>query len=94
MSNRTPTPMIAERGKKICPVCGTPSYSAGGVHPQCAVRQADSARQKQQKAKKKPAAKKSQQSLWRKRCPKCGTEIHVRKKVCFCGFEFGGLAKQ
>jgi len=94
MSNKRPTPIIAEPGKKTCPVCGTPSYSVGGVHPQCAVRQADATRQKQRKAQKKSTAKKPQQSLWRKKCPKCGTEIHVRKRVCFCGHDFGGLGKK
>lgn len=93
MSNKRPTPIIAERGKKICPVCGTPSYSASGVHPQCAVRQADETRQKQRKAKKKPTTKKPKQSLWRKKCPKCGTEVHVRKRVCPCGQDFGSLGK-
>jgi hypothetical protein len=27
--------------KPPCPVCGKPSYSRGGVHPQCSMRQAD-----------------------------------------------------
>ena len=46
------------------------------------------------KAKKKTKAKKPQQTSWRKKCPKCGTEVHVRKRVCPCGQDFGGLGKQ
>jgi len=94
MNNRRPTPIITEPGKKICPVCGTPSYSAGGVHPQCAVRQADATRHEQRKAKKKTKEKKTPQAIWRKKCPKCGAEIHVRKKTCVCGHDFGGLGEQ
>ena len=29
---------------KLCPVCGKASYSAKGIHPQCAVSQADEPR--------------------------------------------------
>lgn len=31
---------VVQNGK-ICPICGKRSYSAGGTHPQCAVRRAD-----------------------------------------------------
>jgi hypothetical protein len=94
MSEKKPTPIFSEPNKKICPVCGKRSYSAGGVHPQCAVQQADAPRQELLKAKKKaaaekkPAAKKPPQTWNQKRCPKCGVEVHVRKKTCDCGFEF------
>lgn len=29
----------------ICPVCGKKSYSSAGIHPQCAVKQADAPRE-------------------------------------------------
>ena len=29
----------------VCPVCGKKSYSAAGIHPQCAVKQADAPRE-------------------------------------------------
>ena len=90
MNNKRSTPIIAEPGKKTCPVCGKPSYSAAGVHPQCAAHQADAARQMQRKAKKKSTAKKPRQNAWRKKCAKCGAEMHVRKRVCVCGYDFGG----
>ena len=30
--------------KHLCPVCKTPAYSLGGIHPQCAIQQADEPR--------------------------------------------------
>ena len=29
----------------VCPICGKKSYSVAGIHPQCAVRQADAPRE-------------------------------------------------
>jgi hypothetical protein len=49
MNTKKPEPLILlqpQRGK-TCPVCGKPSYSRGGVHPQCCVKQADEPRQLQ-----------------------------------------------
>ena len=94
MNHKKPTPIIAEHTKKICPVCGKQSYSAGGIHPQCAVQRADAPRERQLKAAKeaevkKRSAAKSRPLIWnKKRCPKCGAESHVRKKNCNCGFDF------
>ncbi len=92
MSPRKPPPTIGERIKKICPVCGQRSYSAAGIHPQCAVQQADAPRAKKLKEtkalknKKKAKSNKRSQTLWNKKnCPKCGAIMHVRKKVCDCG---------
>jgi hypothetical protein len=28
----------------LCPVCGKAAYSLGGIHPQCAIQQADEPR--------------------------------------------------
>jgi hypothetical protein len=53
MTHKKPTPILGEHNAKICPVCGKRSYSAGGIHPQCAVQQADAPREQQLKAKKK-----------------------------------------
>jgi len=66
---RNPTPIIGEHNRKICPVCGKRSYSAGGIHPQCAVQQAEAPREQQHKAKakKKPVAKKPPQKKWLRR---------------------------
>jgi hypothetical protein len=47
-NNRKPEPLLfqATAGRR-CPVCGEKSYSATGIHPQCAVQQADAPRQRQ-----------------------------------------------
>jgi hypothetical protein len=37
---------VADPGRKRCPVCQYPVYSLAGVHPQCAVLQADPPRSK------------------------------------------------
>jgi hypothetical protein len=44
--NKKPIPLLTPPpAGKMCPVCGKRSYSRHGVHPQCAVRQADAPRQ-------------------------------------------------
>ena len=50
MSNRKPSPLIPPQNRKQCPVCGEASFSADGIHPQCAKRQAE-------KVKEAPVAK-------------------------------------
>jgi hypothetical protein len=48
-----PKPLNSEPPRKICPVCGEPSYSRAGIHPQCAAVQADAKRiRKTKKAEK------------------------------------------
>jgi len=94
MSHKKPTPILGEHNTKTCPVCGKPSYSADGIHPQCAVQQADALRKQQLKAKEKteanekPVAQKLPQTRNQKKCPKCGVGSHVRKKKCDCGYDF------
>jgi len=39
-SNRKPQPLMATPARRLCAICGTPSYSQSGVHPQCAAKQA------------------------------------------------------
>ncbi len=57
MSEKKPTPINLEPNTKICPVCGKRSYSRQGVHPQCAMVQADAPRQLRLTAAKKAKAK-------------------------------------
>jgi len=46
LSSRKPEPLFsAPPAGKVCPVCGKRSYSLRGIHPQCAVQQADAPRQ-------------------------------------------------
>lgn len=91
MNHKNPTPIIQHSGKKVCPVCGKPSYSLEGIHPQCAVQQADTPRRERlRKEKKRQAAVKngSTQKSWLRECPHCHAQIHVRRKVCDCGYSF------
>jgi hypothetical protein len=95
MSQKKPIPIGDETpAKKVCPVCGEPSYSAAGIHPQCAIVQADAPRNELIKAERKVEAesKKSEPAKparsWKKTCPKCKSELHVRKKLCHCGHNF------
>lgn len=40
-TNKKPIPVQAARPRAVCPVCKSPSYSAGGTHPQCMLRYHD-----------------------------------------------------
>ncbi|MGE0609425.1 MAG: hypothetical protein AB7O62_20200, partial [Pirellulales bacterium] len=41
MNNTKPVPLSTEPQRKKCPVCGKPSYSASGIHPQCCSTRSD-----------------------------------------------------
>lgn len=59
MSEKKPSALFGSTEVPICPVCGQPTYSAGGIHPQCAQIQADAPRkQRLQEERKAEAAKK------------------------------------
>jgi predicted amidophosphoribosyltransferase len=60
MSAKNPIPIAVERSGKICPVCGKPSYSRDGVHPQCSMVLADAPRKLRLAAEKKAKAKEGQ----------------------------------
>ena len=56
MDTRKPEPLIVEpRRGRACPVCGKQSYSLEGIHPQCAMQQADAPRQRQLAEQKREA---------------------------------------
>jgi hypothetical protein len=57
MSEKKPIPIFVERSVKICPVCRTRSYSRDGIHPQCAIIQADAPREMRLAAERKAKAK-------------------------------------
>ncbi len=89
MSEKKPTPRSSQPSGKVCPVCGQQTYSQGGIHPQCAVYQADAARAEKLKTEQKRETKTTKRSAWtKKKCLKCGSESHVRRKVCDCGHVF------
>ena len=90
MSEKKPTTWTYPRRGTDCPVCGKRTFSQGGIHPQCAVLQADAARSEKLKADRKREAKVAKPSTnWsKKKCPNCGRESHVRCKSCGCGYAF------
>ena len=56
MNTSKPEPLLAQpRRDRACPVCGKPSYSREGIHPQCAVQQADAPRQRDLAEEKRKA---------------------------------------
>jgi hypothetical protein len=57
MSEKKPLPLIKMPKRKECPVCGHASYSATGIHPQCALSQADAQRRAIPNAANAPAVK-------------------------------------
>jgi uncharacterized protein (UPF0212 family) len=94
MSEKKPTPIVVEPDSKKCPICGKPSYSRGGIHPQCAVTQADSPRKIQLAAQKKALAvtkaetDQSKLDAADKDCPECNMRVPAARETCHCGHEF------
>lgn len=91
MSSEKSVIIFAPPPKHICPVCGKAAYSRGGIHPQCALEQADAPRILQLRAARAaaPKVKKPGRQSWQKKCSVCGFESHVSRKVCKCGHTFG-----
>ena len=74
--------------RATCPVCGKTAYSHGGIHPQCAVSQADAVSRvaiKKAAAKAPPVPPRQQ---WSKTCPRCHRQVPARRVTCDCGHEF------
>jgi hypothetical protein len=91
MNNNRPLPLYPTPVRATCPVCGHPSYSANGVHPQCSMQKAD--RERMEKVKRvatdtRTAANVIELSPWQRVCPRCKKIAHIRKKVCQCGYQF------
>jgi hypothetical protein len=91
MSDEQPIIIIPQPPRNLCPICGKASYSVGGIHPQCAMQKADEPRLKRLRATKNAEIKKKKpaRQSWQKKCPQCGTHVHVRLDVCGCGHKFG-----
>jgi hypothetical protein len=89
MTKLKPAPLlhVPVSNRANCPICGQSTYSRDGIHPQCAVKQADDARTARLKLKPKPpiAPAAAAQKKWSRNCPKCGTQVHVRLAKCACG---------
>jgi hypothetical protein len=97
MSSKKPRPLIVSSKHGRCPVCGEISYSPAGVHPQCAVRQADAKRLlaiKKNKRSKETSKPPAGVKPWQRSCPRCNAVQHVRKRVCGCGYTFAVVNRQ
>ena len=92
MSNIELVEIVPQPVRNLCPICGKASYSLGGIHPQCAMQQADEPRTLRLRAAKKAEAKtaRPKKRTWKKKCPKCGAHLHVRREACDCGHTFSG----
>ena len=87
-----PVPIVEPIVRNLCPICGKATYSRGGIHPQCAIQQADQPRQDRLRAARKKEVKivVPRERSWSKKCPECGIQVHVRLLECGCGHKFGG----
>ena len=63
MSETNPTPWSTQRNGKVCPICGKQTYSQGGIHPQCAMVQADEPRRLRLAAERKAEAEEKRRRL-------------------------------
>ena len=94
--NKKPAPLLLREAprRRLCPVCGTFSYSREGIHPQCAERRADAPRMERIMADKKVDERKGKPAIslsasyWHKRCPQCQAQLHLREMTCACGYQF------
>jgi hypothetical protein len=87
MSEKKPVILQVSQARGNCPVCGKASYSVTGMHPQCALAQADALTREHRK-KAATVASKAKRKSWSKVCPKCRHEIPARRVVCDCGYKF------
>jgi hypothetical protein len=91
MSINKPSPLVPEPIRQVCPVCRKFSYSASGIHPQCAMAKADQARSEKIKLLKAAAESLMPDQPPRRHervCPKCKATQHIRKRTCVCGYAF------
>ena len=91
MNNKKPEPIYEAPTRSCCPVCGKPSYSLGGTHPQCSEARADAKSRATRKANS-AAAKRPAKVAWSKPCPKCKQQVPARRFICDCGHHFGAAS--
>lgn len=56
MNSKKPTPLGETPRRPVCPICGKPAYSAGGVHPQCSMSRENATLRSARKAAEAAAA--------------------------------------
>jgi hypothetical protein len=90
MSITKPVIVVPHPQRILCPICGKATYSPGGIHPQCAMQQADEPRLTRLRAARQAEAKieKPKAITRKKKCPKCDALSDTRREVCQCGFRF------
>jgi hypothetical protein len=88
MSERKPIPVQGHPQRRLCPVCGTASYSQTGTHPQCALAREDALSKVARKAAEVKIEPSDEHKSWSKACPKCKRRIPARRFVCDCGHQF------
>jgi hypothetical protein len=69
MSEKKPIVLKFPQAQGNCPVCGKPSYSRAGTHPQCAIAQAD-ALSRDERKKSLATAIKPKRKTWGRPGPK------------------------
>lgn len=90
MSEKKPSPIVVVPQRKLCPICKKPTYSSTGIHPQCAMVQADTPRQARLAAARKASADAKADSVNEKACPKCHAVLPASGTPCDCGFVVSG----
>jgi hypothetical protein len=90
MSIIKPIIVIPGPDRNLCPICGKATYSRGGIHPQCAMEQADQPRVIRLQIARRVEIKieKAKPQVHKKKCPECDTSSDARRAVCKCGFRF------
>jgi hypothetical protein len=90
MSIIKPVIVIPGPEKILCPICNEPTYSRGGIHPQCAMEQADEARVTLLRNARRADDKRGRPipQVHKKRCPECDSYSDAQREVCWCGFHF------
>jgi hypothetical protein len=83
MCYKKPVPLLLVDAppRRLCPVCGTVSYSREGIHPQCAEQQADAPRMERVNAGKEAAERKEESA--NSLSPATGTNaVHNARSNC------------
>lgn len=83
-----PLPYAEPPRRPVCPVCGKPSYSKAGVHPQCAAVRMDQALTAERKEQAVETAPQAPRRPWLKSCPRCQRQLPARRVMCECGHNF------
>jgi len=88
MSEKKPMPIVPQKVRAVCPVCGLPAYSRAGLHPQCAATRVSRELHAAARASAAVNVNVNDKKSWTKACPKCGIQLPARRSSCDCGFRF------